>query len=61
MTTTKTTKTRKQSTRAKVRLNIRLWDTTKERLGIAAEKLGVSETDVIEMALREKFAKDGIE
>jgi hypothetical protein len=55
-----TTKTKKR-TRTKVRLNIRLWEETKERLVIAAEKLGVSETDVIEMALREKFAKDGIQ
>jgi hypothetical protein len=47
-----------QSRKTKIRLNIRLWNTTKERLVIAAEKLGVSETAVIEMALREKFAKD---
>jgi hypothetical protein len=56
-----TTKTKKRSDRTKVRLNIRLWQQTKQRLVIAADRLGVSETDVIEMALREKFAKDGIQ
>lgn len=52
--TTETTK------RVKVRLNIRLWKETKERLKVAAEKLGVSETDIMEMALRMWFIKEKI-
>jgi predicted DNA-binding protein len=41
--------------KVKVRLNIRLWKETKKRLKAAAEKLGVTETAIIEMALRTWF------
>ena len=45
----------------KARTNLRLLPETKRKLALVKERLGMSETAYIEMALRAQFHKDRIE
>jgi len=58
MTTTKQRSRRRPKT---ARKNFRLSDAANDVLARGAQSLGITETAYVELAVREKFRKDGIE